>query len=82
MLLNNIAYFLEKIGGINKGQITIEYNNNYFRPTLWIIRHNDLIKDYSNEQIGKEFLDRYITDKLTYKIQMFGEAEVKDGWQR
>jgi hypothetical protein len=80
--LNNIAYFLEKIGGINKGQITIEYNNNYFRPTLWIIRHNDLIKDYSNEQIGKEFLDRYITDKLTYKIQMFGEAEVKDGWQR
>lgn len=80
--LNNIAYFLEKIGGINKGQITIEYNNNYFRPTLWIIRHNDLIKDYSNDQIGKEFLDRYITDKLTYKIQMFGEPEVNEGWQR
>lgn len=78
--LNNIAYFLEKIGGINKGQITIEYNNNYFRPTLWIIRHNDLIKDYSNDQIGKEFLDRYITDKLTYKIQMFGEPEVKESW--
>jgi hypothetical protein len=78
--LNNIAHFLEKIGGINKGQITIEYNNNYFRPTLWIIRHNDLIKDYSNDQIGKEFLDRYITDKLTYKIQMFGEPEVKEGW--
>ena len=79
--LNNIAYFLEKIGGVNKGQITIEYNNNYFRPTLWIIRHNDLIKDYSNDQIGKKFLDRYITDKLTYKIQMFGEVEVKEGWK-
>jgi len=74
--INDLAAFLEKIGGVNKGQITIEYNSKYWKPTLWIIRHHDLVKDFTNNQLGKEFLDKYISDKLIDEIYLFGEVKI------
>lgn len=75
--MNDVANFLEKIGGINKGQITIEYNSKYWKPTLWVIRHHDLLKDFSNDKLGTEFLDKYVSDKLIDEIYLFGEVKIK-----
>jgi len=75
---NDLAKFLHKIGAINKGQISIKYNKFTSRPTLYVIRHHDQIKDFSNEKIGKEFINRYVDDKLieSLSVSMFGEADV------
>ena len=78
--MNDIANFLEKIGGINKGQITIEYNSKYWKPTLWVIRHHDLLKDFSNDKLGTEFLDKYVSDKLIDEIYLFGEVKIKSNY--
>ena len=78
---NDLAKFLQKINAIDKGQISIDYNKKTFRPTLWIIRHHDLVRDLSEKQIGKEFLDRYIDDKLIYEIYMFAEAEIEKDYR-
>jgi len=78
--MNDIANFLEKIGGINKGQITIEYNSKYWKPTLWVIRHHDLLKDFSNDKLGTEFLDKYVSDKLIDEIYLFGEVKIKSDY--
>jgi len=75
----DLAKFLQKIGGINKGQIKVNYNDITAKITMYVIRHHEQMKDYTHAQIGKEFLDKYVDDKLVQSlcVHMFGEKEIK-----
>jgi len=72
--MNDLANFLEKIGGINKGQVVIEYESKYYKPTLWVIRHHETLKDADNKEISRQFLNKYKEDKNIFHIHIFNEA--------
>ena len=74
--INDIASFLEKIGGINKGQITIEYDSKYYKPTLWVIRHHETLIDADNKEIARQFLNKYSEDKSIHYIYLFNEPVI------
>jgi phage-related protein len=74
--INDIASFLEKIGGINKGQITIEYDSKYYKPTLWVIRHHETLIDADNKKIARQFLNKYSEDKSIHYIYLFNEPAI------
>jgi len=74
--INDIASFLEKIGGINKGQITIEYDSKYYKPTLWVIRHHETLIDIDNKEIARQFLNKYSEDKSIHYIYLFNEPVI------
>jgi hypothetical protein len=74
--INDIASFLEKIGGINKGQITIEYDSKYYKPTLWVIRHHETLIDVDNKEIARQFLNKYSEDKSIHYIYLFNEPVI------
>ena len=44
------------------------------------IRHHDLLKDFSNDKLGTEFLDKYVSDKLIDEIYLFGEVKIKSDY--
>ena len=74
--INDIASFLEKIGGINKGQITIEYDSKYYKPTLWVIRHHETLINVDNKEIARQFLNKYSEDKSIHYIYLFNEPVI------
>lgn len=74
--INDIASFLEKIGGINKGQITIEYDSKYYKPTLWVIRHHETLIDADNKELARQFLNKYSEDKSIHYIYLFNEPAI------
>jgi hypothetical protein len=74
--INDIASFLEKIGGINKGQIIIEYDSKYYKPTLWVIRHHETLIDADSKEIARQFLNKYNEDKSIHYIYLFNEPVI------
>jgi transposase len=74
--MNDLANFLEKIGGINKGQVVIEYESKYYKPTLWVIRHHETLKNADNKEIAIQFLKKYREDKNVFYIHIFNEAVI------